>query len=93
MAGAGADGFAASRDRFEQVAGWLESQEATELTHAELEEQLDARGRQLLRQLHQDHPGLRAAREQRREEVTGSDGIARTRAETGHVAWPRCSAR
>jgi hypothetical protein len=84
MAGAGADGFAASRDRFEQVAGWLESQEATELTHAELEEQLDARGRQLLRQLHQDHLDLRAAREQRREEVTGSDGIARTRAETGH---------
>jgi hypothetical protein len=58
--------------------------EAGGLTHAELEGQLGERGRELLRRLHQDHLDLRAAREQRREAVTGSDGIARTRVEGGH---------
>jgi hypothetical protein len=38
----------------------------------------------LLRRLHQDHLDLRAARERRREEVTGADGITRTRVEIGH---------
>ena len=52
--------------------------------HAELEEQLGVRGRELLRRLHQDHLDLRAARERRREEVTGADGITRTRVEIGH---------
>ena len=54
------------------------------LRHAELEEQLQARGRELLRRLHQDHLDLLAAREQRRDDVAGADGIARTRAERGH---------
>lgn len=49
-----------------------------------LEEQLQARGREVLRLLLQDHQDLRAAREQRREQVTGPDGIARTRAGAGH---------
>jgi len=55
------------------------------LTHAEIEEQLGARGRELLRRLHQDHLDLRAAREQRQEKVTGADGVVRTRAEAGHT--------
>lgn len=54
------------------------------LTHAELEEQLDERGRELLRQLHQDHLDLRAAREDRRTGLTGAEGITRTRVETSH---------
>ena len=45
---------------------------------------LQARGRELLRRLHQGHLDLLAAREQRREDVTGPDGITRTRAEKGH---------
>lgn len=49
-----------------------------------LEEQLQARGREVLRLLLQDHQDLRAARERRREQVTGPDGIARTRAGAGH---------
>jgi hypothetical protein len=40
--------------------------EAAALAHTELEEQLDERGRQLLRLLHQDHLDLRAAREHAR---------------------------
>ena len=59
-------------------------EEAAGLRHAELEERLQARGRELLRRLHQDHLDLLAAREQRRDGVTGADGIARTRAERGH---------
>jgi hypothetical protein len=78
------DGFGASRARFEVVAGWLGSAEAGGLRAAELEDRLDTAGRELLRQLLQDHLDLRAAREQRREDVTGADGITRTRAETGH---------
>ena len=54
------------------------------LRHADLEEQLQERGRELLRRLHQDHLDLLAAREERRDGVTGADGIARTRAEKGH---------
>jgi len=66
------------------VEEWLCGPEAAALEHAELEEQLDARGRELLRRLHQDHLDLRAAREQRRNGVAGAEGVARTRVETGH---------
>ena len=34
--------------------------------------------------MHQDHLDLRAAREQRRADVTGADGVPRTRVEAGH---------
>src|SRR5262249_32548117 len=76
------------RELFAETMEWLSGQEAAGLTHAELEEQLGARGRELLRRLHQDHLDLRAARERRQEKVTGADGITRTRAETGHRRRP-----
>jgi hypothetical protein len=79
-----ARGFAASRARFEQITGWLDGAEAAGLTAAELEDRVQADGRDLLRQLYQDHLDLRAARELRREQVTGSDQVTRTRAERGH---------
>jgi hypothetical protein len=79
------DAFAHSRAYFTEIEEWLCGPDASRLMHAELEEQLGARGRELLRRLHQDHLDLRAAREQRLEEVTGADGVARTRAETGHT--------
>jgi hypothetical protein len=77
--------FAQSRECFAGIEEWLLGPVAAGLTHAELEEQLGARGRELLRRLHQDHLDLRAAREQRLAEVTGADGVARTRAEAGHT--------
>ena len=61
------------------------SEEAAGLQHGELEEQLDVRGRALLRQLFQDRLDLTAAREERRHDVTGPDGVPRTRAEKGRT--------
>jgi hypothetical protein len=76
--------FACSRGAFGQIEEWLGSSEAAGLEHAELEEQLAARGRELQRRMLQDHLDLRAARERRRDDVTGPDGSVRARAERGH---------
>jgi hypothetical protein len=77
--------FARSREAFAQIEGWLAGAEAAGLEHAALEEQLAARGREMQRLLLQDHLDGRAAAEPRREQVTGPDGITRTRAEPGHA--------
>ena len=66
----------------------MASEEAAGLQHGELEEQLDVRGRELLRQLFQDRLDLTAAREERRHDVTGEDGVPRTRAEKGRTRPP-----
>jgi hypothetical protein len=55
------------------------------LQHAELEEQLDVRGRELIRRLFQGHLDLLAVREERRDDVAGEDGVVRTRAERGRI--------
>jgi hypothetical protein len=68
------DTFGASRAVFEEITEYLSSPQAARITHAQLEEQLDARGRQLVRQLYQDSLELRAAREQRLPEVIDADG-------------------
>lgn len=83
-AAAGPDGFAGSRERFETLLGWLDGSESATIGHAELERQLDAEGRRLLRQLLQDHVDLRAVRESR-VNVVDSEGVRRTRVETGHT--------
>jgi hypothetical protein len=77
--------FAGARRRFEEMASWLAGPAAGEMTHAALEEELGVRGRELTRQLYQDHLDLRAAREERQGRVTGADGLVRTRAEAGHA--------
>jgi len=76
--------FAASRDRFERIVGWLEGPQAGRLAHGELEERLDVEGRELLRQMLQDHLDVRAQREPRLEAVVGADGMARGSVEAGH---------
>ena len=77
----GPDGaFAQSRECYAELEEWLAS-DAAGLQHGELEEQLDVRGRELLRRLYQDRLDLTAAREVRRHDVSGEDGIPRTRAE------------
>jgi len=80
-----AEAFAQARDCYEETERWLAGGEAAALTHAELEDQLGARGRELLRRMFQAQLDLRAAREQRRDDVTGADGVVRTRAERGHT--------
>ena len=82
----GPDGaFAQSRECFAELEEWLASEDAAGLQHGELEEQLDVRGRELLRRLFQDRLDLTAAREVRRHDVTGQDGVPRTRAEKGRT--------
>ena len=78
------DSFARSAGAFAGIVGWLGGGESAQLTHAQLEDQLSERGREIARLLLQEHLDLRAAREQRRDDVTGPDEIARTRAERGH---------
>ena len=58
-------GFAASREQFESLLGFLDGTDAAGLSHAELEQHLDRDGRELLRRLFDDHLALRAVREQR----------------------------
>lgn len=70
--------FDPAREQFESVIGWLESGDASAMTHAEIEARLCADGRELLRRLFQGHLDLRALREQRLPEVTGGDGESRT---------------
>ncbi|MGH3281251.1 MAG: ISKra4 family transposase [Trebonia sp.] len=78
------EAFAGAREQFAETEDWLAG-EAAGLQHAELEEQLDARGRELIRRLFQGHLDLLAVREERREGVAGEDGVARTRAERGRA--------
>jgi hypothetical protein len=78
------DAFAASRARFATMLDWLDAAQAGALTHAELEDRLDADGRGLLRQLLQDHLDLRAARETRTE-VIDAHGMAHGAVEAGHT--------
>jgi hypothetical protein len=83
------DPFAASRDLFDVLAAELAGPAAAGLTACQLEELLDERGREVLRQLLQDHLDLRQATEERkarerRAPATGTDGITRTRLEAGH---------
>ena len=87
--------FAQSRAYYGELEEWLSGEEAGKLRHADLEEQLQERGRELLRRMHQDHLDLLAAREERRDGVTGR---GRDRAHAGGEAvtagrWRRCSAR
>ena len=77
--------FGESRKCFGELEDWLGSEEAAGLQHGELEEQLDVRGRALLRQLFQDRLDLTAAREERQHDVTGPDGVVRTRAEKSRL--------
>jgi Uncharacterised protein family (UPF0236) len=76
--------FDASRERFDEMLNWLRSSEAASLSHGEMEEQLDGRGRELLRELMQDHLRLHAVTERRLETVVDSDGVSRGTVEAGH---------
>jgi hypothetical protein len=76
--------FWSEGEYYGELEQWLSGEESGKLRHADLEEQLQERGRELLRRMHQDHLDLLTAREERRDGVTRADGIARTRAEKGH---------
>jgi hypothetical protein len=85
----GADPFAASMKLVTALVAELQAPEAAGLTAYDLEQVVADRGREVQRQMVQDHLDLRAAREEEtaREHgaaVAGADGITRSRVETGH---------
>lgn len=75
--------FAQARESFEEMVSWLEGGESARLTHAELEGQVERRGREVQRLMLQDHLDLRATREQR-VGVVDADGVVHTNVEPGH---------
>ena len=79
-----AGAFGASRECFEEALGWLAGLDASGLTHAELEDELDCRGRELLRRMCQDHLSVRAATEDRLDAVRDAAGVAHGAVEAGH---------
>ncbi|MFB8136506.1 ISKra4 family transposase [Streptomyces mirabilis] len=87
------DPFARSVSAFETLRCTLSGSDASAWTHAELEERLDVDGRELLRQLLQDHLDLRASLEEEEVRgsggppVTGPEGQVRPWRETGHSRW------
>jgi len=80
---AGLAAFAAAEACFARIEDWLAGDDSNGLEHAELEQQLETRGRELLRLLFQDHVDLRSVRETRLE-VADVNGAGRNRVETGH---------
>ena len=67
------------------LVGFLSGEEAGALTHDELESRLATCGRDLLRQLFQDHLDLRASRERRGPgAVIDAAGVAHEAIEAGH---------
>ena len=68
-----------ARALFGSTLHWLDGAEGAALDHAQLETQLQGKGRELLRQLFQDSMDLRAHRERPRAEVVGADAVVRTR--------------
>ena len=59
--------------------------EATGLAHEDLESRLELAGRELCRQLLQDHLDVHAAREVRAEAVTDAEGACHNAVERGHA--------
>lgn len=79
----GADPFADSRARFEELVVKLKGPDLLDATHSVIENWLRVEGRDLIRRLMQDHFDLRRAREPKRQAVVGSEGTARKEAVEG----------
>jgi hypothetical protein len=77
-------GFATARGLFESLVGQLEDPAADRLTHGQLEDLIQAQGREVMRQLLQDRMDLRSIREPKLTEAMGSDQKARRRIEPVH---------
>jgi len=77
------DLFADARERFEGIVTRLQSEEAARMDHAEVEAVLGEEGLEVVRLLLQSHLDLRALREEKRDAVAGSDGVARTHRRPG----------
>ncbi len=76
LAGEKTEPFAASRELFSAMESYLMSKDARNLTHSELERELEKRGLELMRSLLQAHLDVRGPGEAVGS-VAGSDGVAR----------------
>lgn len=74
-----AEPFAAPEQAFGTITTFLHSEEACSLTHSDLERQLDAMGRELMRKLLQAHLDLRGPGEAV-EPVRDAEGVSRSHA-------------
>jgi hypothetical protein len=84
-AGAADGRFTAARELFAQLTEFMSGPGAAGMEHQDLEDRLRASLREAGRLLFQGYLDLRAAREPRLPEVTGSDEVARKRAEKGRA--------
>jgi len=80
----GVEVFGASRACFEDVVDWLAGAEAASLDHGPLEDDLERRGREVVRRLLQDHFDLRASQE-KRVKVTACNGVTHGSVEAEHT--------
>jgi hypothetical protein len=78
------DRFAPSRERFEALLVFLDRDRTAALSHAGIEDHLDTAGRELLRQLFQDHLDLRALLEARLDDVVDVEGVEHSNVEARH---------
>lgn len=67
-----------ARENFEHIVGYLDSREASSMTHSELERELENKGRELMRILLQEHLDNRGPG-QCDQTVEGADGVERSR--------------
>ena len=70
--------YSQARQKFEDIVGYLDSKETSEMTHSELERELEKKGRELMRTLLQEHLNNRGPG-QCDDPVEGADGIQRSR--------------
>ena len=67
-----------ARENFEHIVGYLDSEEASSMTHSELERELEKKGRELMRKLLQEHLDNRSPGKCD-QPVCGADGLERPR--------------
>lgn len=77
--------FSLSKQRFETLVRRLTSDEVSQMDHSDLENLVDRDGREILRQLYQDHLDLRASREEKLAGIQGSDGKYRNHRRDGET--------
>lgn len=80
-----ANQFSMSKQKFELFIRRLSAEETCQLDHSELESLVDREGREILRQLYQDHLDLRTVQERKQESVQGSDGESRNHRREGET--------
>jgi len=72
--------YATAVNHFESIRGFLDTEQARQMPHDEVETYLDREGRELLRLLLQEHLDDRKQAERRLRVVTGADGADRRQA-------------